>query len=234
MTEADQYNEKYFHGGMGSHYDDYHKIRTIVYKSFKSIIEKISKMLSLDPSNLSILIIGAAYGYECKAAKDLGFDVICADISFHALREAKDIIDNMPALNTDIAALSVRRKAVDIVVAFNVLEHVSDPRRALREIACTTRKYAIIRLDNIFIIEIYNSLPKWLRKMLSKILRLPEILDTDVTHISQLPRYKWLQFFRLYGLEIIRFIGQSKYPLPKILNGFHIYIKTNSSRYMLA
>ncbi|WP_167915799.1 class I SAM-dependent methyltransferase [Thermococcus sp. LS2] len=213
----------YFKGGKGSSYKNYHKVGRRVYELTLAELKRFIKSENINPREFSILVVGCAYGYECKASSDLGFKrVVGVDISEHAVSEAKKTFPEIEFYVRDACNLEFEDKEFDIILANNILEHLPDPRVALKEFHRVAKRYVIVRLDNVFAIELFNSLPIGLRKIIGKLTGLPIELDTDLTHISQLPRYKWIQLFRSYQFNVKQIFSISKFPV--IFAGFHHYI----------
>lgn len=224
MVEATkEFDENYFKGSKGSSYKNYHKIGNDVYNMTIKFLEKFVNIEKIAPSDYSILVVGCAYGYECKACKDMGFKrVIGVDISEHAIAEAKRTFSDIEFYVGDACNLNFKDNEFDIIMTNNLLEHLPDPRVALKEFYRVSRKYVLLRQDNVFMIEMFNCLPIFLRKIISGLNNLPAELDTDLTHISQLPMYKWIQLFKYYNFKVKKVFSITKFPV--LLTGHHHYI----------
>ncbi len=218
-----EFSKEYFDGKSCSSYSDYHKIGDSVYDITYRFLKKFVKYEKLDAKDLTILVIGCAYGYECKACKDFSFKkVVGIDVSEDVINEAKKTFSQIDFCVGDVCNLNFKENEFDIIMANNVLEHIEDPRKALKEIHRVGGRYALIRLDNVFMAEIFNGLPLFVRKFISKFKRIPPIIDTDLTHISQLPKYKWIQLFEYYGFEVRKIFSITRFPV--VLTGHHHYI----------
>ena len=66
-----EFNSVYFEDDMRSGYSDYHKIGLEVYNITMEFLRKLFEKINSQECN--ILVIGCAYGYECKACRNLGF-----------------------------------------------------------------------------------------------------------------------------------------------------------------
>lgn len=208
-----EYDEDYFHGKFGSSYKDYKSLNDSVYKLTYTFLKKFLDIEKIDPKKLDILIIGCAYGFEAKSAKDIGFQrVVGIDISNDAIIHAKKYYPEIEFYEMDIGKSNFDENEFDVIMINNVIEHISDPRKTLINLHNITKKYLLVRTDNVLMIELYNSMPILVRKIIGRIRNLPVELDTDLTHISQLPKYKWIQLFRYYNFEIIDILSISIFP----------------------
>jgi SAM-dependent methyltransferase len=91
----------------------------------------------------SLLEVGAAEGLiAALAARLLAADVRVSDLSEEACRRASEIF-GLEARQADVHALPHADESADVVVASEVLEHVTDPERATRELLRVAR-YAVV------------------------------------------------------------------------------------------
>jgi len=138
--KSKDFDEEYFKGGKGSSYKgDYHRVGQPVYDITLRFLEKFRKYENIDLTDkctcASILVVGCAYGYECKACKDFGFKrVVGVDISKHAINEAKRTFPDIEFYVGDCCNLDIfNSNEFDVIMANNLLEHLPDPRKALKE-----------------------------------------------------------------------------------------------------
>ena len=191
-----QFSSKYFKnnyaqaGGYESLEEEVMERTCFVIDFFLKNLDKKSK----------ILCVGSAFGFEVNGLKQRGFDSVWGvDISKDAIREAKD---RYPSLRNKFLVgnaekLNIKKK-FDLILAFDVIEHLSSPLDAL-----ISWKSHLKNDGKILIITPnpcgMNFLFKFL-KLFPKSIQ--NILDNDLTHKSILPDYKWKQFFKKSGLKI--------------------------------
>jgi ubiquinone/menaquinone biosynthesis C-methylase UbiE len=75
-------------------------------------------------------------------------NVIGADLDIARLRYAKSQDNSTPLLCSNLHNIPLPDNAVDLALCLEVLEHVGDPERALREIHRVTRRYVILSVPN--------------------------------------------------------------------------------------
>jgi len=82
----------------------------------------------------TLLELGASLGYFSRIFKDRGFDVWGSDISSYIVKKASVLQKDVRFLKMDIEKVDDIGKKFDYVVAFEVLEHLQDPEKALNNI----------------------------------------------------------------------------------------------------
>ncbi|MCX8124162.1 MAG: class I SAM-dependent methyltransferase [Spirochaetes bacterium] len=120
-----EYTEQY-----GKTYeDDYESIYTAALFRLKLI----KKFLGKDLSQKSLLDIGCALGFFCKAAQDIGFGIVEGlEISHYAASYCKSKFD-IPVHVTGFEQFTSKRK-YDVITAWFVIEHFVDPYARLLQI----------------------------------------------------------------------------------------------------
>ena len=107
----------------------------------KSILSSINV-----PINALILDIGCGVGSNLRV---LGLPVlhktVGLDRSFYALSLAKSRL-NLPLINGDLNQLPVRSKSFGLIIAADILEHLEDDAKGLREIYQALKKEGILIL----------------------------------------------------------------------------------------
>ena len=93
----------------------------------------------------SILDLGCGFGAYSGALQHNGHTCVGCDINFGYLREA--VATGLPAVNVD-SVLPFRDRSFDTVLIFEVLEHVTDIERILREAFRVARKNVLITVPN--------------------------------------------------------------------------------------
>lgn len=91
-----------------------------------STINKLSKKGNL-------LDIGCAYGFFLEMARANGWKVKGLELSIEAYRFAKNKL-KLPVLNITLEKAKFKSNSFDVVTMFDVIEHLPDPKAAIREI----------------------------------------------------------------------------------------------------
>lgn len=84
--------------------------------------------------NRTLLEIGASMGYFSRIFKDRGFNVYGSDISSYIVEKARSIQNDIQFFELDIEKHIKKDKKFDYIVAFEVLEHLEYPKKALKNI----------------------------------------------------------------------------------------------------
>lgn len=128
----------------------------------------------------SALEVGSSLGYFSKVLKENGFDVDASDISSHIVKKAKKIQKDIDFRVIDVEKKIKTNKKYDLVVAFEVLEHLDNPEIAMKNI------YSILKKGGTFIF----STPFLNKKALS-----------DPTHINVHEEKWWLNLGKDSGFK---------------------------------
>lgn len=84
-----------------------------------------------DGSGKALLELGASLGYFARVFKDRGFDVTASDISSYIVKKAGQLQKDIGFFKLDIEKGIKKGKKFDYIVAFEVLEHLKNPEKAL-------------------------------------------------------------------------------------------------------
>lgn len=99
---------------------------------FRAVFEYINKFYPIKKGRGEKLIeFGCATGAAANLLADFGFNVYSTDISGYAVRLAKKHYPDIKFSLQDMQELFTRDRNFDIVVAFDVVEHLKDPMIAL-------------------------------------------------------------------------------------------------------
>jgi len=118
---------------------------------------------------------------------------ISVDVSMWALRQASG-----SRVCADASALPFHSDRFDGAMAFDVLEHLVDPRLALGELC------RIIRPGACISISVPNSDGLSARVASRGRDSRPWVADTDESHVSLLSRSEWLSVIERAGLQVVR------------------------------
>lgn len=137
------YNQDYF-GGENTHagYANY-------AAEFKSHQETFSRRLLEAEFRLGkkgrLLDYGCAFGHLGKTAKNQGWDVLATDISYDAIRVAKDQ-HGLEAFVSDLTQPPVKEQAFDLVTLYDVIEHLPDPHLVLEKIRPAIKNHGLLHI----------------------------------------------------------------------------------------
>jgi len=135
---------------------------------------KVSECDLLDGHGKTALDIGCAYGYAVDVLKSFGYDAFGIDISRYSIRKAKiyatdcvlcDVQKNLP----------FKDRAFDLVTCFEVLEHLTNPLRVIKNIFDSCRYIIVCTTPN-----------KAVERPIKKFVK-----DFDKTHISLKVPWEW-------------------------------------------
>lgn len=102
------------------------------YRWFKGWINLLDNFLPLKKgTGKKVLEVGCAIGAFSKLLKERGFDVIATDISDYIIKKAAKLQNNIKFRVSDIEKGVSTKKEFDYIFAFEVLEHLKNPRKAL-------------------------------------------------------------------------------------------------------
>lgn len=92
------------------------------------------------PKGLSLLDVGCGTGIFCHTGKSMGFDVTGIDISKTAIEIGNKYANGFKLRNLTIDEVISQGKRYDIVVSFEVLEHLSEPLVFVKKIKQVMKK----------------------------------------------------------------------------------------------
>lgn len=78
--------------------------------------------------------LGASLGYFTRVFKDRGFEVSASDISSYIVKKAGSLQKDIEFFKLDVEKNSKKDEKFDYIVAFEVLEHLKNPEKALKNI----------------------------------------------------------------------------------------------------
>lgn len=124
------YGEAYFRNSRSDEtgYDDYEADRFCILRTANRRLEAIEKFV---PTRGRLLDVGCALGFFMEAATRRGWLVAGVDISEHATSYARDEL-GLDARTGTLQSLPFESGAYDVVTAWDVIEHVTDPVGELR------------------------------------------------------------------------------------------------------
>jgi len=94
--------------------------------------------------------IGSSLGYFSRVFKDRGFDVSASDISSYIAKKAGKIQKDIKFSRLDIEKSQKNIGEFDYIVAFEVLEHLENPKKAILNIKKMLKKDGILIFSTPF------------------------------------------------------------------------------------
>lgn len=97
-----------------------------------------------------ILDVGAGEGFTMKKLRDrkIGKEVEGIEYTEEAIKLGKKIHPNLHIVQGDIHALPYPENSFDMVICTEVLEHVTEPAKALAELVRVSSKYIVLSVPN--------------------------------------------------------------------------------------
>ena len=135
-------------------------------------------LIGLIQSEGKLVDLGCAFGYLVQEARTRGYQALGLDVSSYALSSEPGIGG---LIEGDLQVLPLRESSADVVVLFDVLEHLTDPERALAEVV------RILTPEGLIV----GTTPD------------PVFFEREEpTHIFERPPSYWLDRLRRLGLEV--------------------------------
>lgn len=180
--------EKSYFEGKGSNYSggyslDFEKRSVFDYLIREFLIDYLRK------DRLSVLDIGCATGLFLEYLKTYNpkAEICGVDISNYAISQCKDIKGDFRVVNIDKKDLPWKSDSMDIIVAIEVIEHLSNEKRLLENV------YRCLKKNGVFLF----SCP-----MKSGVIR--KALDKDETHINLQDSTYYFKTLPEFGFEILK------------------------------
>ncbi len=139
-----------------------------------------------------VLEVGCGLGFFL-ARWDPRFDVVGVDVSSHAIRNAAHLAPNRLVAIADARTLPFRAAAFDAVLAFDVLEHIPAPGRAVDDFARVLRPRGLL----VFSVPNMDSIGRVLKGEQWHGKR-------DPTHCSLLTQTEWSTFLAEGGFRPLK------------------------------
>jgi len=159
------FNKNYFYG---CNYNFYINYEILKHKIFW--IDKIRKLLKYKRRG-KLLDVGCAFGYFTLYAQKRGFDAYGIDISSYAIKKSTELFDKSKFFVCDVSKnLPFKNNFFDVVTAFNVIEHVKNYKKAIKNI------FKVLKKDGIFLLSVPIKVKGFLKKL--------NLTDKDLTHVS--------------------------------------------------
>lgn len=139
----DVYDDNYFSGAeRGFGYVDYDADKEPMISAFNYYIDLVN---DLGLYNGKLLDIGAATGFFIAIAKKRGFDVTGIELSDFAARKGRE--NGLNVITGDLLDINFEPGSFDIVTMFDVLEHVPDPKKLIKEVSRILKPNGLIIIN---------------------------------------------------------------------------------------
>lgn len=146
-----------------------HVLETLTWGS------KVSGSNLTDGRGRAALDIGCAYGYGIDVLESLGYNALGVDVSRHGIKQAK-AAHAEDFLVCDVqTGLPLRNDVFDLLTCFGVIEHLSHPLEALKNMFASCRNVMICTTPNLLV-----------EKPVKKVIR-----DYDESHINVRSQKDW-------------------------------------------
>jgi 2-polyprenyl-3-methyl-5-hydroxy-6-metoxy-1,4-benzoquinol methylase len=151
----------------------------------------INKIIPIYGKNKASFEIGSGIGSVAALLKERGVNIIGSDISREMISIAKKLIPNVQFVYFDVTKNTPGKNLFDFIYAFEVLEHISEPTKAIKTI------YSLLTKRGIFI----GSCPYPFIKNFE-----------DRTHISMFTPEKWETLLKKQGFNTVQTIPMTFFP----------------------
>lgn len=148
---------------------------------------KLKKLIK----NGMLLDIGCGKGFFLEYMKRF-YSVAGTDISKYGVLESKDLLDNVSLSVADATHLCFKYEKFDIVTAFDIIEHVQNPEKILKE--C----YFVLKPDGYLVLTTPN-----MSSIGRKLKKKKWFGYRDKTHISLLYPEVWIKLIEDNGFKVM-------------------------------
>ncbi|MBT6047484.1 MAG: class I SAM-dependent methyltransferase [Candidatus Scalindua sp.] len=136
------YSKSYFADENAGGYGDYAVEKEAVEQA---ALKRVRKLNALRAGSRKLLEIGCAFGYFLGKAKDC-FDVSGVELSDYAAKYAREQL-GLNVIKGSIEEASFAESSFDVVVMWDVIEHIPSPVLALKEINRVLRSGGLLALS---------------------------------------------------------------------------------------
>ena len=112
-------------------------------KEYEKFHHRMQEIEELYPDKGNILDIGCSYGFFLDVARSRGWNPVGIEIGDYAATFAKTKLD-LEVHNVDITYAKLLCNYFDVVTMWNVIEHLNDPARVMRNINRILKKNGLV------------------------------------------------------------------------------------------
>ncbi len=172
----------------------------LINNFYKSLVKSVRNL-----KIKSVLDVGCGEGFTLNRleGEGIGKKLEGVDFNKNAIEIGKKLHPDLTLKVSSIYNLEYKNNSFDLVMATEVLEHLEEPKKGLRELIRVSKKYILLSVPN----EPFFMAANFLR---GKNLRR---WGNDIEHIQHWSAKSFELWVRSYGLEVI----SSKHPFPWIL-----------------
>lgn len=142
-TSVDKkFEEKYFKGWFKGAVGNFSKLDLEYSKKwFWGWLRQLDKYVDVkNGKGKNVLEIGCSIGGVASLLKDRGFDVWASDVSEYAVKHAKELSPEIHFLTFDVQKEIPLKQKFDLIIAFEVVEHLRDPESAMKNMYNSLKK----------------------------------------------------------------------------------------------
>jgi 2-polyprenyl-3-methyl-5-hydroxy-6-metoxy-1,4-benzoquinol methylase len=129
VDEMEAYVQEQYQEGV---YHEYSSARDLKYETGR---RRLNAITTYGVNGTRYLDVGCATGVFMEAAQDTGFDVTGIEISEEASKMASDAVSDKIILADVNELVSETAARYDLITAYDILEHVQDPRAFLEDLS---------------------------------------------------------------------------------------------------
>lgn len=150
----------------------------------------------------TILDAGCGEGFILDRLQEaqIGKNLVGIDISKDAINLGKILFPKLDLRVGDITKLPFKNNSYDVVICTEVLEHLKNPRKALKEMIRVSKKYLVLSVPNEPIFSLKNLL---IGRNITR-------LGSSIQHINLWTSWGFRKFVKQEKVMILK----SKYPFP--------------------
>jgi len=137
-----------------------------------------------DGTGKKALEIGCAIGAAAEILYERHFQILATDISPYAVKKAQKLLPHLTFKVLDVEKKKALKDTFDLVYAFEVIEHLPDPEKAIQNI------YDLLKPDGVVIFS--TPYPY-------------DYVYNDKTHINVRYPMEWIDLMRKAGFTILRY-----------------------------
>lgn len=154
------YNQDYFNNPQSHRcgYENYQKDKELIIKTSYLRLNQIEKY---KPDKGKLLDVGCAMGFFLEAAQERGWDIYGIDVSPAATSVVKKQLDGRVFTGT-LEEIPFPRHNLDVITMWDVIEHVSDPKKLLQQARI------LLKNDGVLVLTTPNSRSLWAKLMKDK------------------------------------------------------------------
>ena len=185
-----------------------------------------------------VLNVGCGEGPQSVAYRDRFASMVCADLDEERLRFARHAlrqrgVGRIAVLRCDAADLPFPSETFDAALAIDLLEHLADPDRALREVARVLRPGGRLLASFPLLFDFYEHVLERAARLRARLLRrrrrIPTVAPWD-RHRQERSAREWILSFSQNGFRIERMRASTLFPPLQLLGVRRFWIELGALR----